>query len=242
MNQCGPTMFGSFWVSHLWKFHYPSEGIEHLTNERRGGSSPAMQRLDMIGFPHHTLASLGGYQLLTQSRWPDQKSEDHQQPQLNWEMAELNIHAWCIVVQSTTATSMLRFLEAWGIHWLSYGLEPTIGGSVFSLFNQPNWAFAFTPTNQLRVQRDKQNVKSDNWLSGCYNMVHRRANRKKRKASRSNSRKSSHSSRTATLQEEIQEMTSLIQHDQMGNEEADITNVASAGRPASKSRLTSTLP
>ena len=69
-------------------------------------------------------------------------------------------------------------------------------------------------------------------------MVHRGANKKKRKSSRSNSRKSSHSSRTATLQEEIQEMTSLIdQHDWTGDDGADITDAASAGRLTSESRL-----
>ena len=70
-------------------------------------------------------------------------------------------------------------------------------------------------------------------------MVHRGANKKKRKSSRSNSRKSSHSSRTATLQEEIQEMTSLIdQRDQMGDDRVEMTDAASVSQPASKSRST----
>ena len=68
-------------------------------------------------------------------------------------------------------------------------------------------------------------------------MLHRGANKKKRKSSRSKSRKSSHSSRTATLQEEIQELTSLIdQHDQMGHDGADMTDAASASQPTSESR------
>ena len=67
-------------------------------------------------------------------------------------------------------------------------------------------------------------------------MVCRGVNKRKRKSSRSNSRISSHSSRTATLWEEIQEMTSLIdQHDWTGDDGVDMTDVASAGQLASKS-------
>ena len=70
-------------------------------------------------------------------------------------------------------------------------------------------------------------------------MPHRGANKKKKKTSRSNSRKSGHSSRTASLQEEIQEITNLIdQHDRTGDDGVDVLGAASASQPASESGLT----
>ena len=67
-------------------------------------------------------------------------------------------------------------------------------------------------------------------------MPYRGANKKKGKSFRSNSRKSGHSSRTATLQEEIQEITTLFdEHNWTDDDRVDVLNATSVSWPTSES-------